>query len=685
MADFYQKLNPVTGKVEWHIQDETYDYHQEIARSAYADMLHDTERNSKYYAALRSVIADRQSRNEATHVLDIGTGTGLLSMMAVCCGAESVTACEAFQPMVKTAKQVMSDNGFDGKINLIGKRSDEVIVGPYKDMPKKANILVTEVFDTELIGEGALPTFIHAHKKLLEPGCTVIPSKANVYIQLVESKFIRGWQELTPFNIPDNGSILIPEDIKKCSGPASAHDLQLSQISPQLFKSLADPIPVLSFDFSGSVALQDKNSLTHEVEIKNSGTIDAMLMWWDLKMDPEGEIIISCAPAWIHPDGNKAQWRDHWIQAVYYPKFPLTVCKGDSVKLRSYYNEYNVWFHVEVNENSGLENDFEDSPVCTCGAHTVFSRTRIGILNDLHRRNSYLKILKRLLTPDSICLCLDDASLLPLVAAKLGAKKVYTTQPRVSCKQIISSFVTANGLHEQVKILDVIPAELTAKHLDDQKVDLILFEPFFLSSLLPWDNMHMWYLYTSLKHLLSPTCKIVPTHSTLKMIAVEFEHLWKIRAPLGTVEGFNMEAFDQVISEASAISDNLVEPQPLWEYPCKALCEPLELLQFRFNEDIPDKQICQLGSIELTGSGICNGIVLWMDWNLDSDVTVATGPIEKVAVDEKISWDPYTRQGVYFFGKDARTVVDGKTTVKFVVKFDPETGSFAFDFQISDN
>ena len=35
-------------------------------------------------------------------------------------------------------------------------------------MPKRANILVTEVFDTELIGEGAIPTFEHAHRVLLE-------------------------------------------------------------------------------------------------------------------------------------------------------------------------------------------------------------------------------------------------------------------------------------------------------------------------------------------------------------------------------------------------------------------------------------------------------------------------------------------------------------------------------------
>lgn len=36
------------------------------------------------------------------------------------------------------------------------------------DMPCRANLLVTEVFDTELIGEGAIRTYNHAHQYLLE-------------------------------------------------------------------------------------------------------------------------------------------------------------------------------------------------------------------------------------------------------------------------------------------------------------------------------------------------------------------------------------------------------------------------------------------------------------------------------------------------------------------------------------
>ena len=37
-------------------------------------------------------------------------------------------------------------------------------------MPQRANLLVTEVFDTELIGEGAISTYTHAHQHLLEVG-----------------------------------------------------------------------------------------------------------------------------------------------------------------------------------------------------------------------------------------------------------------------------------------------------------------------------------------------------------------------------------------------------------------------------------------------------------------------------------------------------------------------------------
>ena len=55
---------------------------------------------------------------------------------------------------------------------------------PGLDMEEKANILVTEIFDTELIGEGAISVFNHAHEKLLTENCLVVPNSATVFAQV---------------------------------------------------------------------------------------------------------------------------------------------------------------------------------------------------------------------------------------------------------------------------------------------------------------------------------------------------------------------------------------------------------------------------------------------------------------------------------------------------------------------
>lgn len=87
----------MTGKMEWKSQPEDYDYQQELARAAFADMLHDTERNQLYYEGLKSAIEMKRALGQPVHVLDIGTGTGLLSMMAAKLGADSITAIEEFR------------------------------------------------------------------------------------------------------------------------------------------------------------------------------------------------------------------------------------------------------------------------------------------------------------------------------------------------------------------------------------------------------------------------------------------------------------------------------------------------------------------------------------------------------------------------------------------------------------
>lgn len=74
--------------------------------------------------------------------------------MAAKLGADSIVACEAFKPMAECCLKILEHNKVADKIKVVPKSSLQLTVGEDGDLPKKANILVTEVFDTELIGEG---------------------------------------------------------------------------------------------------------------------------------------------------------------------------------------------------------------------------------------------------------------------------------------------------------------------------------------------------------------------------------------------------------------------------------------------------------------------------------------------------------------------------------------------------
>lgn len=76
--------------------------------------------------------------------------------------------------MSRCAEKIIRLNGFDDKIKVIHKGSTQVTVGQDGDMPYRANILVTEVFDTELIGEGAYKTYTHAQKQLMEVRISIL-------------------------------------------------------------------------------------------------------------------------------------------------------------------------------------------------------------------------------------------------------------------------------------------------------------------------------------------------------------------------------------------------------------------------------------------------------------------------------------------------------------------------------
>jgi hypothetical protein len=108
-------------------------------------MLRDDARNEAYRDGISRAIRELERRHGAgaARVLDIGTGSGLLAMMACDAGAGAVTACECFSPVARCAALCIADNGLSGAITLVPRASTEMTQQDMRDA-RRAHLLVRE-------------------------------------------------------------------------------------------------------------------------------------------------------------------------------------------------------------------------------------------------------------------------------------------------------------------------------------------------------------------------------------------------------------------------------------------------------------------------------------------------------------------------------------------------------------
>ncbi|KAM9301559.1 protein arginine N-methyltransferase 7 [Gastrophryne carolinensis] len=681
MKVFCGRVNPTTGALDWVEEDENYDYHQEIARSSYADMLHDKDRNEKYYQGICAAVRRVRDRGEKAIVLDIGTGTGLLSMMAATAGADYCYAIEVFKPMAEAAVQIVKANGFGDKIRVINKHSQEVTLGPDGDMKERANILITELFDTELIGEGALPSYEHAQRNLMQEQWEAVPHRATIYAQVVESDRLWSWNKLFPIKL-ECGLIKPPSEMQHCPGAPSVCDVQLSQLNAEDFKPISDVMVMFRVDFSKQVS---SATVSHPVTFTSlvNGDAQVVLSWWDIDMDPEGTINCTMKPGWLYPRNHPIPWRDHWMQCIYFLSEERKVMQGEELCLIANQDDYCIWYNLM--KPSGPECiAASDHPVCMCGAHIIWNRSRFGELNDCSRMEKYKQAMNKILTPSSVCLCVSDGSLLPLLAHSCGAAKVFTMESSSMSQRLMEKLFQTNHLEQTIIILQRTPEKITAEDLEDRKVSALIGEPFFTTSLLPWHNLYFWYSRTALSGNLTEDCTILPRSASLHVLAVEFTNLWRIRSPCGICEGFDVTIMDKMIKKSLDFRESQeAEPHGLWEYPCRALSDPVKVMAFDFRETVPNADVTSEGSINLVRTGRCHGVVLWMEYQLTEDISVSTGLLDVSEEMGDCRWYPHSKQGVFFLNSVLElgpSSTNMCSAVTYKLTFCPKLGDIQMNF-----
>ena len=96
-------------------------------------------------------------------VLDIGCGTGILSIFAAKAGAKHVYGIE-FADIADYAKEVIKRNNLSEKITIIKAKVEEVVLPV-----EKVDIIISEWMGYFLLYESMLDTVLYARDKWLKP------------------------------------------------------------------------------------------------------------------------------------------------------------------------------------------------------------------------------------------------------------------------------------------------------------------------------------------------------------------------------------------------------------------------------------------------------------------------------------------------------------------------------------
>lgn len=281
-------------------------------------MLADHERNNAFEKAIKKAI------NTDSVVLDIGTGSGLLSMMAAKYGAKQVFSCETSPHIAEVAERIIEKNGFKKKVKVFNLKSTQLTE---RELTEKPNLIVAEIFDAGLIGEMAIPSFRHALKELCVDNCQVIPAKAQVMgrlLHLPSSASVNPMKSISGFDLSAFDQFRVPKEY-------ISEDLKLS-----FHKFLSDEFNMVDFDFMNLGDPIPENSFKSKslrIEASEAGELHGVAFWFNLWLDDETELS-------SRPD----RLNNHWGQALFFFEQHREVKKGEMVALNMRFNDVAIWF-----------------------------------------------------------------------------------------------------------------------------------------------------------------------------------------------------------------------------------------------------------------------------------------------------------------------------------------------------
>lgn len=304
-------------------------------------------------------------------VLDVGAGSGILSLFAATAGAKIVYAVEASN-MADACETIVARNKLEDTIVVVKGRVESV------DLPvDKVDVIISEWMGFYLFHEAMLDSVIVARDRWLKPGGLMLPSIATLYLMPVSlDDYV--WDH---FQFWDN---VYGYDLSPLKTAAMMNALQQPVITTiSTDEQLAEPETVIDLNLY-ETALEDIEDIHAKLcfNIRVDGTVHGFASWFDVDFqgpvgtspqDSSTSITLSTSPS---------SPLTHWKQTVFFLPSAFSVQEGETIACKLELSQdkrnkrlYNISLEM-VDKDDESDDDFEDEeedgpdhPIpCTCGS-----------------------------------------------------------------------------------------------------------------------------------------------------------------------------------------------------------------------------------------------------------------------------------------------------------------------------
>ena len=277
----------------------TYSHHD-----IHAEMLQDTVRTNAYQEA---ILSNADSFKDKV-VLDVGCGTGILSMFAVKAGAKHVYGVD-MSDIAYQAMDIIKENNLDNKITIIKGCIEEVLLPV-----EKVDIIISEWMGYFLLYESMLDSVLYAAEKWLSADGLLLPNNCSVFLVAIHDEAllhnqIQFWDDVYGFRM---------SCIKKA---AKSEALVQSFWGDNV---VSRPVAVAKFDIKVVKANQLNYKTDFSMRILRSGKCSAIGAYFNIDFTDglAHPVSFSTGPF------SKAT---HWKQTIFFLEETISVHRGDEI------------------------------------------------------------------------------------------------------------------------------------------------------------------------------------------------------------------------------------------------------------------------------------------------------------------------------------------------------------------